>query len=498
MPASDRSRPTVTTPGQRRAAVCFGFAIVAMIATIFAASDLMRWAAAVLASSADPRFPTHYSVGASMPFPVIMDHDNGWTFLAIFFALVASLAVEALVAARQLANIGKPAPFLFVVGLAAVALTMTAFPVTFSLDAYAYAAFGRLLGVHGLNPYVERLAGGSTLGDPVLAQLTSFLGTPLPDENYGPLWTWLSAGLAFASKAGGVALAVWMQRAAGAAALVIAALGVLRLHRALPPAGRAQRTALFALHPLALYESAAAGHNDMLMIAPAVWAFAIVDGSPLAAGALIGASISVKYAAALALPFLVARAYRQHGAMGAAQVGAVGVVVPALLFAPLWPGVAALSTLLDLGSTLIMSPQWLASMWVPFAGGRIVSIAFGVALFGVLVYSIVRYLRDRCIYHFYRSIAALLWSSPLLNPWYVQWLLPAASASGRWAGYAWWFGLFAMLRYVEDALRFPSTHADMSARVDLLEVTTLVILVMPIVLSLARDLPGQRVPAQDG
>ena len=497
MPASDRSDVRSTSPIQRRAAVRYTLAIIAMIASISGAGNLMRLAAATAPDSPDPRFPVHYAAGASLPFPVVMDHEHGWTFLAMFFALVALLAIESLVAVRALRLVGRPAPALLVAGLVAVLAAMTLFPVTFSLDAYAYAAFGRLLGVHGLNPYVERLANGSSLGDPVLAALTSFLGAPLPANNYGPLWTWLAGFLALVGAPGGLVLEVWLQRLAAAVALVLAALGVMRLLRASEPGERAARTALFALHPLALYESAAAGHNDMLMIAPAVWAFALVDGAPFVAGVLIGAAIAVKYVAALALPFLAIRAAHVGGARTSWSVVVPAVALPAALFIPLWPGWAALSTLFALGSTLIMSPLWLAQMWLPFLGGRTIPIAFACAFGAIFIASVARYARDRCGGHLFRAVAALVLSSPLLNPWYVQWLLPAASSAGRWARYAWWFGLLVMLRYVEDALRFPSTQADLSARIALLEIVTVAIVATPFAGVAFGPGPAQRVGADD-
>jgi len=483
MQASDRSELISTTPEQRRAAVFYCLAVIAMIAAISTAGELMRHAAAALPDAADARFPTHYSVGVSLPFPVVMDHDRGATFLVIFFALVASLAVASAFASASLARIGKPAVALLFAGLIAVLIAMTLFPVTFSVDSYAYAAFGRLLGVHGLNPYVERLAGGSSLGDPVLTQLTAFLGTPLPDENYGPLWTWLSASLAFVSQAGGLGVIVWLQRAAGAIALVVAALGAFRMNRAPSSADRASAVSRFALHPLALYESAAAGHNDMLMIAPAVWAFALVDGSPLAAGVLLGASIAVKYVALIALPFLAIRAYRHRGLRAAVAVAVPAVVLPVLLFAPLWPGWAGATTLFDLGSTLIVSPQWLAVTWLASVNPRIISVAFAAAFALAFAYSIARYASEGSIRHAFRTIAALLWASPLLNPWYVQWLLPSAATTGRWARYAWWFGLIVMARYVEDALRFPATQAELSSRIATLEIVTIAILAVPVIAS---------------
>lgn len=464
-----------------------------MLATIGGASELMRAAASALSTSPDPRFPTHYAAGVSLPFPVIMDHEHGAVLYAIFLGFVALLALESAAAANLLGRTGKPAPALLVAGLILVLAEMSFFSVTFSLDAYAYAAFGRLLGIHAVNPYVDHLAG--ELGDPVLASLSSFLGSPLPDDNYGPLWTWLSAGLAILANPGGLTLAVWMQRAAAACALVVAALGVLRLVRA-PSAGeRARRTALFALHPLALFESGAAGHNDMLMIAPAVWAFAYVENSAPIAGALIGTAISIKYVAAIVLPFLAITTYRTRGLRGALTLIIPAFVVPVALFAPLWPGWQALGSLLKLGSTPIMSPMWLAIIWLPKLGWSVITAAFVLVFACVLIYSIVRYARDRCGVHIFRSIAALLWSSPLLNPWYVQWLLPASAASGRWSRYAWWFGLLVLVRYIEDALRFPSTQAELTSRIQLLAVATIAILAAPILPAIAGTF--RRGPSKD-
>lgn len=481
----------------RRATIYFSIAILSMAATTWVASTLLRHLASTLTTTPDPRFFAHYAAGASMPFPVIMDHDGGFTFVGVFVAFAALLALESLWAGRSLRDAGIRAPLVFFSGLVAVLLIMLGFSTTFSVDAYAYAAFGRLLGVHGMNPYVHRLSGGSTLGDPVLAQIASLTGTPLPDENYGPLWTMVSAALADLTRGGDLAVAIIAQRAAGACALVVAALGVHRLLRDVPVGERERRTALFALHPLALYESAAAGHNDMLMIAPAVWAFTLVDGVPWAAGLLMGAAVAVKYVALVALPFVTIRAHRASGFAGSVTCVLLALLVPLLLFVPLWPGWQALGVLFNLGSTLIVSLQWLVDTWLPSLDERAVGVAFAIGFFFILAYSVWRYASDRCGDHIFRSWAALLWSSPLLNPWYVQWLLPAAAATGRWARYAWWFGLFVMLRYVEDAPRFPATHAELSLRIGILEAVTVVLIAAPVLLSRLPLLPFQGAGAAD-
>jgi hypothetical protein len=471
-----------------------------MIAAIVAAGEIMRRLVLAFATSPDPRFPTHYAVGAAMPFPVIMDHDHAWPFLAVFWVLLALLAVMSLLAARSLARTGARGPALLLWGATAVLAAMTTIPVTFSLDAYAYAAFGRLLGVDHVNPYLEHLASGSTLGDPVIARLTAFLGTPLPDENYGPLWTLVAGAIAAVAKNGGVAWTVWGQRAAGAAALVTAAAGVLRmLSVRRSPSEAARRSALFALHPAVLYESAAAGHNDMLMIAPAVWAFALVDDMPLAAGALAGAAFAMKYVALLFVPFVIVRAYRTRGAGAAAKVAAMALVIPVAAFIPQWPGLTAFSSLLHLRADLIMSPLWLAAMWLPDPiGTRIAATAATLAAVAVVGFSVYRYARDRRAHHIYRSIVAVLMASPLLNPWYVQWLAPAAAAAGRWSRYAWWLALIVPLRYVEDALRFPDSSAAVASRIALLECGTVAILAIPVALAWLPKLPFQRVDDDDG
>ncbi len=455
-----------------------------MLLAVVAADVAMRSALArVGAGAADGRFPRHYDLGPSMPFAVIMDHEHGWTFLGIFFAFVLVLAAASLAAAGALRRCGPRAPALFVIGLVVLVGAMTTVPVTFSLDPYAYVAFGRLLALYGQNPYLHHDVLAASSHDSVLGPLAAFLGTPLPDDNYGPLWNVLSAALAGLGVSMPLSFNVWLQRAAAGIALVVAAGAILYLRRQDEPAVRASSVARFALHPLALYESAAAGHNDMLMLAPALWAFALVARAPLLAGVLIGAAISIKYVALLAYPFLAFYAWRNGGLRAALSFKLAAIATVIVCFVPLWPGWSNLAPILGLGSTLIMSPMWLAAMWLPFASAKAIAVTFAIAFIAVLVYSVWQYGRDRRPEHVFRSTAALLWASPLLNPWYVQWLLPASATAGRWARYAWWFGLLVFLRYIEDALRFPSTQTDMASRIALLSVTTVVILIVPILAS---------------
>ena len=484
MPASDRSDVGLAQPAERRAVIAFSSAIAAMVVTVLASDAAMRFALTHAGSSPpDTRFPFRiYAAGLTMPFPVVMDHEHGWTFLGIFFAFVAVMAALSLIAAGAVRGCAERAPTLLLIGLAIVAAAMTSFPIAFSLDSYAYVAFGRLLGVYGVNPYVQHTVAASQMDD-VFRPLTTFLGSRLPDENYGPLWTLMAGGLARLAPVASLGFDVWMQRAIAALSLFGAAAGLLYILRRDDPAVRASSAARFALHPLALYESAAAGHNDMLMIAPAIWSFALIVRAPLLAGVLLGAAVSIKYVALVAYPFFAFYAWRSGGLRAAAAFKLAAIATIVVCFLPLWPGWANLvSGMMDLNGTFIVSPTWLALMWLP-VGAQAITLAFGAAFVVVFLFSLWRYARDCNLIHIFRSIAALLWASPLLNPWYVQWLLPAAATTGRWARYAWWFGALVLLRYIEDALRFPSSQAELSARVLLLQALTVVILVVPILLT---------------
>ncbi|HYK54733.1 MAG TPA: hypothetical protein VEV38_14520, partial [Candidatus Eremiobacteraceae bacterium] len=136
MQASEPSELTrVERDVPRRATISFGIAILCMAATTLAASALLRHLASTLPTTPDPRFFAHYSAGASMPLPVIMDHDGGFAFVGVFVAFAALLALESLWAARALRDAGIRAPIVFFAGLVAVLLIMLGFSTTFSVDA---------------------------------------------------------------------------------------------------------------------------------------------------------------------------------------------------------------------------------------------------------------------------------------------------------------------------------------------------------------------------
>jgi uncharacterized membrane protein len=280
--------------------------------------------------------------------------------------------------------------------------------------------------------------------------------------------------------------------------------------RRLADSERVKRAARFALHPLVLYETAVGGHNDMLMVAAAIWAFAVVDDLPLVAGLLLGASVAVKYVSIVLVPFLAIRAARR-GVTGAVLSAVISIALPALLFRPFWNGIETVYSLIGHGGVLAMSPQWLADMPF-FASGtaddpvlpglvlplfgqltwpRIVQLVSIAVFAGIALASIIRYARGRRLAEIWRTLTASVYSLSIIHPWYALWTQPSATAQGRWATFGWWLGVFVFLRYALDGIAPQELGA---AYTPILASLTVVMLVAPAVLAV-RDTGSDMVTA---
>ena len=413
---------------------------------------------------------TPYSIAYQLPIHVVQAASPGWDVLFTIWIMLAAIAFSGDRFVRALREIPKGAAVWLLGSFAVACLALSAFAIVQSSDIYFYVLYGRLYGLHGINPYV--LGGPLSVDDPLISRLLSFTGAAPFSDPYGPLWT-LCAGLQSRVLAqADLFWSAWSFRAAAIAAAIASAGGVLYACRRQPVSDRVRSAGRFAFHPLVLYECAVGGHNDALMIAPAIWAFAIVDDLPLVSGLLLGGAIAMKYVAAIALPFLVVRA-RRGGYAGALLSGVLALVVPLLCAHPFQAGTAGSQALASNGSRFAMSFEWLANMPIfaaglgnvpafgalpslPFVGilswARIVELA-AVAVVGVTVaVGVCLGWRRFDLKYLWRSVAALLLALPSMHPWYGLWLAPAAACGGRWATYAWWFGVFVLGCYTVDAV----------------------------------------------
>lgn len=304
--------------------------------------------------------------------------------------------------------------------MAALALA----PPLLSLDVFSYVAYGRL-SVEGLNPYEH--APQDLPGDAAADRVEDFGGAV---SVYGPLFTFLSHGLALL----GVPGAVWALK--GIAALSVLGLSWLAARLASRRGGSPQRAAaLVGLNPLVLVHGVGGAHNDALMALGVLATVALATGGRAAsAGATLVGAVAVKSAAAVIAPFAflgsrAAPGERERGGqlrrlLGGAAAAAAAIVAMALLAY----GPAAGEALDILGSSQSRTshnsiPATLARaldadldlLRALLAGAYVAGVA-GAALWTWRGGDWVRAAAWAAL--------GLLVASAYMTPWYVLWALP--------------------------------------------------------------------------
>lgn len=353
-----------------------------------------------------------------------------------YFALLRAVA-----SGRAAISIGS------IVGLAAVGLIAAlAWPFVFSSDVYAYAAYGDLA-ARGLDPY------GHAAVAPVDATIRAALwqwGGTIPACVYGPLFVDIARGVTSGFASFGTSAQLFALRALACASLLACVPLAFAAF-----AGRLRSERIFAaaaigLNPLAIW-SAAEGHNDALVLAVGLAAFALarrygpfVGGSLAmlsfgikAPGALAAFGMVVAYRASartlayvlggiLAAGGLVALAYRPY-ATSLLATGAHGPYLPTISLQAIWPPLGIAAALLALGFGLRALLRGDSAGW---------------------------------------PLAALgLWLAiPNPQPWYGLWFLPIAALAPR--SPAVWvlvgLSLTTLLRYIPDAIATPSYPLDLA------------------------------------
>jgi alpha-1,6-mannosyltransferase len=275
-----------------------------------------------------------------------------------------------------------------------------------------------------LDPY--RLAPSAWFGDATLAAPWSDVlnGINHPDVPtlYGPL---LQAAFALAYAIAparvGALQALWL-------ATDMAVLCLLVRHaRDLRP------VLLYALHPLLLKEALASAHHDgllglLLLLALLAWQRKAAAWM----GVALGLALATKVAALVAWPLLLWPA-AQRGWRWSACAGSTAVLTAALAYLPFWiVGGSDVAGLATFGSTWRFNPLLFRVLDESLPAGWARPVAGIVVLLGVAA----------LLHHWQRNAPArlppvdlalawlLLWS-PVVNPWYWLWLLPAAALLGR-------------------------------------------------------------------
>jgi len=357
-----------------------------------------------------------------------------WVLLVV---VVAAFAVVVLEAWSKRIGLGA-----VLTAAACSLLVAVAAPLLLSRDVYTYAAYGRIEALYGGNPYLTTPS--AFPHDPFVAVASvQWLHT---HSHYGPLFTLASAGLAraWAGSVDGTILAFKVL----AGVSIAAATGLVALAaRKIRPERAALAAALVGLNPVIVLHTVGGGHVDALIAAPLAAACALVVTWPqdrparaFAITVLITLACLVK---TVMLPVLLlwfawlvrprdVRTFALHLAAVAALVAAsagtfFSVTHP---FAPFgsFGGIeywASPSHLVARGAQALV-----ASIAGTHAGNdaRILAEAAFVLLFGVLLWRLVRRVREADapapIAEWGIALFLLALSLPYLLPWYAVWFVP--------------------------------------------------------------------------
>jgi hypothetical protein len=418
------------TSATRSRAVALGASVVSFlfVATVAAAPG----------SPLTPVLPS--SAEASGPFRWLAElvrldavHGNA---LAAVGVVAVSLAAAAFALVLREAWRGNVAPGT-VIGLAvAYHVALLFLPLLFSRDVYSYAYYGKIAAAYSANPYVATPA--DFPGD----VLAGFVGPKWFDTPavYGPLWTQVSALVVRAVDSVSATIVVF--RAIAIAASLATTLVVARLVRRERPEREAFAVAMVGLNPVVLFQSAASGHNDLLValaVASAV-ALAFARRELLVTAALaIGTLVKATAAVPLALFVLASVAARPRGsrARALAAHAAVAEGLGLLAAAPFLNADDPTLGMVELAG----HEGWLAPSRffrrlfdavsgdaLGFVPRLVVPIVLAAALF-VIGRELVR----RAPASPWAvggawgwGLLALMLLGPVLLPWYVTWTLPLA------------------------------------------------------------------------
>jgi hypothetical protein len=381
--------------------------------------------------------PGETATGLAQPFAIVTAwHGYGAFALALLIVAVGIGAIGYVATLRAQAR-GDELPLASIVVVAACALVAAvAWPFAFSSDVYAYAAYGDLAS-HGIDPYAPLVA-STAPGDATMRAALWQWSDALPVCVYGPFFVWIARSL-------GSLVAL---RLLACAALLACAPLAYDAFAGRPRNQRLWAASAIALNPVVLW-SAAEGHNDALVVAIGLAAFAIARRYGTFLGGLIASfSLGIKAVGGLAMIGLVAT-YPKGRAGGYAALGLlIGLAAVLNVYHPYLGDVAASHRAHGPYLPLVS----LQAIWPPLG----IAAAIAAVAFGIL--TLIR--RDPAGWLF----AALgLWLAiPNPQPWYGLWFLPIAALAPR--SIAAWvlvgLSLTTLLRYYPDAVGIPSYPLD--------------------------------------
>ncbi|TMK81138.1 MAG: hypothetical protein E6G47_04430 [Actinobacteria bacterium] len=344
--------------------------------------------------------------------------------IALMAGLVAAFAILLLEAWHGRVGVWA------VVGSAAAAIAITtAGPLMLSRDVFSYAAYGRIVALHGANPYVVAPSRFATdpftvAASPQYADVSSV---------YGPAFTLLSAAIARAWSRSPAATIEVFKMVAGLSVLM--AVGVLA---AMPLKRRAFAAAAIGLNPVLVVHVVGGGHNDallaLLLVVAASLAVRRQAGATLLVTTLLTLATLVKAFAAVPLLIWIwslvrAAPPRERLRIAASHLG-VAALLAVVASVPFIAGTRTLRWIVNASSLegWASGPRLVAraagAVGLGSAGARAVDAAFLLA-FAVILWRILSLAVPQAATRDWAwALLLLALALPYLVPWYVAWFLP--------------------------------------------------------------------------
>jgi hypothetical protein len=418
----DSSRRTVAWTAV--AAAVGGFVLEAIVAAT-PRSPLQP----MLAPGAEPGGP-FASVGRAIGLDGLGEAFPIVSVLAVALGMAGFLAVL-LAAWRGRVPVGV------VVALAVVFhAALLLLPLVISRDVYSYIAHGQIVSLHGQNPYVATPADFPGFLTRVLVG-PKWADTP---SVYGPLFSHL-AGVVTRLSSGLETLVEAFRVIAIAASLATTFVIGATVRRARPERA-AFAIAAFGLNPVILFQSAASGHNDLLVaLSIAVGTWLVLRDRTLAAVSVLTLGALVKATGFLPLLLLVVwAAWRRRPVervRALATHGGLAVAIVAVVAAPFFQLRDPTLGMLELaGHEGWLAPsRFFGRILDAVSGdtlGAVARAAFALAMVVVAIWLVRATARaasagappHELVAGWGWALLALALLGPVLLPWYLAWSLP--------------------------------------------------------------------------
>jgi Glycosyltransferase family 87 len=309
-------------------------------------------------------------------------------------------------------------------------------PLVISRDVYSYIAHGQIVSLHGENPYVATPADFPGLLTRVLVG-PKWVDTP---SVYGPLFSHLAGVVTRLSSRLDTLVDAFRVIAIAASLATTFVIGAT-VRRARPERA-AFAVAAFGLNPAILFQSAASGHNDLLVaLSIAIAAWLVLRDRTMWAVAALTLGALVKATGFLPLLLLVAwaawRRRRDQRVRALAAHAGLAVAIVAVVAAPFLQLQDPTLGMLELaGHEGWLAPsRFFGRILDAVSGdtlGAVARAAFAVTMAVAAIWLVRALARrssegappDELVAGWGWSLLALALLGPVLLPWYLAWSLP--------------------------------------------------------------------------